>query len=146
MQTAVYSATVTRKHPLHPALIPVPVTLLTGALFTDVAYWSTAQILWANFSAWLLAAAMVTGVLAAVAILVDVVTRRPATDMRWPVLIGYFVSFVLGLINSFIHSRDAWTSVVPAGLILSVLTVLVLLITGWLHWIGWPTTTVEPER
>jgi uncharacterized membrane protein len=32
----------------------------------------------------------------------------------------------------FVHSRDAWTSVVPTGLILSAATVVILMITAWL--------------
>ena len=37
---------------------------------------------------------------------------------------------VLALINNFVHSRDAWTSVVPTGLILSALTVLAMIVTA----------------
>jgi len=33
-----------------------------------------------------------------------------------------------------IHTRDAWTSVVPWGLALSTITVLILLFTGWMGW------------
>jgi uncharacterized membrane protein len=39
---------------------------------------------------------------------------------------------LLALLNAFVHTRDAWTSVVPVGLILSVLVVLILPVTGWL--------------
>ena len=38
------------------------------------------------------------------------------------------------MLNMLVHSRDAWTSVVPTGLILSALVVLILLFTGWLGW------------
>ena len=31
-----------------------------------------------------------------------------------------------------VHSRDAWTSVVPAGLILSAITTILILITSWI--------------
>ena len=41
---------------------------------------------------------------------------------------------VLSIINVFVHSRDAYTSVVPTGLILSALVVLILLVTGWNGW------------
>jgi uncharacterized membrane protein len=34
----------------------------------------------------------------------------------------------------FVHTRDAWTSVVPWGLVLSAIVVLILLVTGWLGW------------
>jgi uncharacterized membrane protein len=33
-----------------------------------------------------------------------------------------------------VHGRDAYTSVVPTGLILSALTVAILIVTGWLGW------------
>jgi uncharacterized membrane protein len=38
----------------------------------------------------------------------------------------------LALWNNFIHSRDAWTSVVPTGLVMSALTVALMLVTAWL--------------
>jgi uncharacterized membrane protein len=41
---------------------------------------------------------------------------------------------VLSIFNVLIHSRDAYTSVVPAGLLLSALVVLILSITGWNGW------------
>jgi len=37
---------------------------------------------------------------------------------------------VLALFNNFVHSRDAWTSVMPMGLALSAMTVLAMLITA----------------
>jgi uncharacterized membrane protein len=44
------------------------------------------------------------------------------------------VILILAILNMLIHTRDAWTSVVPWGLALSALTVLAILITGWLRW------------
>ncbi|MGY4314935.1 putative membrane protein [Bradyrhizobium sp. JR3.5] len=49
-------------------------------------------------------------------------------------MLGNVVVMLLALCNALIHSRDAWTSVVPTGLVLSALTVLVMLFTGWLGW------------
>jgi len=37
---------------------------------------------------------------------------------------------VLAFFNNLVHSRDAWTSVVPTGLILSALTVAVMIVTA----------------
>src|SRR4051794_14561653 len=45
-------------HPIHPKLVPFPIVCFVGALLTDIAYWRTADIMWANFSAWLLAAGL----------------------------------------------------------------------------------------
>jgi len=41
---------------------------------------------------------------------------------------------VLSFFNALIHTRDAYTSVVPSGLILSGLVVLLLIVTGWNGW------------
>ena len=41
-------------------------------------------------------------------------------------MIGNVVALVLAIVNMFVHSRDAWTSVVPTGLILSAATVVIL--------------------
>ena len=44
------------------------------------------------------------------------------------------VALILAIFNALIHTRDAWTSVWPTGLILSVITVLILPVSGWLGW------------
>jgi uncharacterized membrane protein len=123
-------------HPIHPMLVPFPIVCFVGALFTDLAYWRTAEMMWADFSAWLLFAGLVMGGLAAIAGLVDFLSNGVvrALPSAWFHMTGNVVVLVLALCNAFIHSRDAWTSVVPTGLILSALTVLVLLFTGWMGW------------
>ena len=123
-------------HPIHPMLVPFPIVCFVGALCTDIAYARSENLQWANFSAWLLAAGMVMGVLAAIAGLIDFLTHRGIRDQRpaWPHAIGNAIVLLLALFNNFIHSRDGWTSVVPAGLILSAATVAVMLVTGWLGW------------
>lgn len=121
-------------HPIHPMLVPFPIVCFAGALATDIAYAATADMTWSNFSAWLLAIGMATGVLAALAGLVDFLSNRLVRAQRpaWPHLLGNVVVLGLALANNFVHSRDAWTSVVPTGLILSALTVALMLVTGWL--------------
>ncbi|WGS17950.1 MULTISPECIES: DUF2231 domain-containing protein [unclassified Bradyrhizobium] len=123
-------------HPIHPMLVPFPIVCFVGALITDIAYWQTAQMMWADFSAWLLFAGLVLGVLAAIAGLIDFLGSRRIRELApaWLHMVGNAVVLLLALFNSFVHSRDAWTSVVPTGLVLSVLTVLVMLFTGWLGW------------
>ena len=76
------------------------------------------------------------GVLAALAGLVDFLGNRliRAQAPAWPHLLGNLMVLVLATLNVLIHSRDAWTSVVPLGLILSAAVVLILPITGWLGW------------
>jgi len=66
--------------------------------------------------------------------LIDFLGDRRIRDLRavWVHAIGNAIALILAIFNAFIHSRDAYTSVVPTGLILSALTVLILLVTGWM--------------
>jgi uncharacterized membrane protein len=123
-------------HPLHPMLVPFPIVCFVGTLVTDIAYWATANVMWANFSAWLLTVGLIMGVLAALAGLIDFLGNRliRAQAPAWPHLLGNVLVMVLATLNVLIHSRDAWTSVVPLGLILSAVVVLILPVTGWLGW------------
>src|SRR4051794_6281211 len=123
-------------HPIHPMLVPVPVACFVGTLLTDLVYWKTAEMMWADFSAWLLFAGLVMGLLAALVGLIDFLSNRliRALAPAWLHMAGNFVVLVLAFFNALVHSRDAWTSVVPTGLVLSALTVTVLLFTGWMGW------------
>jgi uncharacterized membrane protein len=123
-------------HPIHPMLVPFPIVCFVGTLVTDIAYWRTAQMMWADFSAWLLTVGMIMGVLAAIAGLIDFLGNRLIRTQRpaWPHMIGNIVVLLLALLNALVHTRDAWTSVVPTGLILSAVVVLILPVTGWLGW------------
>ena len=117
-------------------LVPVPIVCFVGALVTDIAYAITAEMMYADFSAWLLLVGIIFGVLAAIAGLTDFVGNRliRAQAPAWPHMIGNVAVLVLAFFNNMIHTRDAWTSVMPTGLILSIITVLILPVTGWLGW------------
>ena len=121
---------------LLPLLASPPATCFTGALITDIAYWQTANMQWANFSAWLLAAGLVVALFAGIVGLLDLLldARVRALGFAHEYAYGNVLAWLIAIVNSFVHSRDAWTSVVPWGLILSALTVLILLITGWMGW------------
>jgi uncharacterized membrane protein len=124
------------KHPIHPMLVPFPIACFVGALATDITYSVTAQMMWADFSAWLLVVGLIMGVLAAVAGLTDFLSNRliRAQTPAWPHMLGNMLVLVLSFFNALVHTRDAWTSIVPTGLILSVIVVLILPVTGWLGW------------
>lgn len=123
-------------HPLHVMLVPIPITCFVGTLITDVAYAETANMQWANMSAWLLTVGLIIAFFAVLAGLTDFLGDRRIRDLRavWVHAGGNAVALVLAIFNDLVHSRDAYTSVVPTGLILSVLTVLILLVTGWMGW------------
>lgn len=123
-------------HPIHPMLVPVPIVCFVGTLITDLAYWRTANMQWANMSAWFLAVGLIVSIFVVLAGAVDFFSDRRIRTLRpaWIHVVGNVVALILAIFNAFIHSRDAWTSVVPTGLILSALVVLILLVTGWNGW------------
>jgi len=124
------------RHPIHPMLVPIPITCFIGALLTDIVYYATAEMMWADFSAWLLIVGLIGGVLAGLAGLTDFLGNRLIRTQApaWPHLLGNVLVLLLSFFNALIHTRDAWTSVVPTGIILSLVVVLILPITGWLGW------------
>ena len=123
-------------HPIHPMLVPFPIVCFVGTLITDIAYAMTANMQWANFSAWLLTIGLIVAVFAVLAGLTDFLGDRRIRRMKaaWLHALCNVVMLVLSIINAFVHSRDAYTSVVPLGLTLSTIVVLILPVTGWLGW------------
>lgn len=61
-------------------------------------------------------------------------------EKRMGTPVAYFLlllaAFVLGLINSFVHAKDVWASM-PAGLILSITTVILACIATWIGLTSW---------
>ena len=123
-------------HPIHAMLVPIPIGCFVGALVTDLVYWKTATIMWADMSAWLLAVGLVVSIFVVLAGLIDFLGDRRIRDITaaWIHGLGNGLALILAIFNAFVHSRDAYTSVVPMGLILSALTVLILAVTGWNGW------------
>lgn len=119
--------------PIHSMLVQFPVVCFTLTLLTDLAYWRTANLLWQNFSSWLLFAGLVFGAFAALAGIVDFFFRPSvrAYASSWPHAIGSLIVLALALLNSFVHAGDGWTAVVPWGLVLSAATVVVMVVSDW---------------
>lgn len=121
-------------HPIHAALVPFPIVCFVLVLATDVLYWRTGVLMWQDFSSWLLLAGLVMGGLAAIAGLIDLLSGGPLRRHRnaWVHGIGNLLVLILAFLNSLVHAGDGWTAVVPWGLVLSLLTVVVLVVTVWL--------------
>jgi uncharacterized membrane protein len=121
-------------HPVLRVFAAFPIACFTCALLTDIAYLQTTNIMWTDFSAWLLAAGMIGGVVAAIVGLVSLLTSRRGRTQRsiWTVTLGSLLVLVIAFLNNLVHSRDAWTSVMPTGFALSVVTILLMLATVWL--------------
>ena len=125
---------VSRAHPVHVILAAYPIACFTGAFLTDIVYAQTYEMMWANFSIWLITVGLVMGVLAAVVGIADYLAHRRDRARRSasPHTIGNVLVLLLSLVNAFVHSRDAYTSVVPTGLILSGVVAVLVLVSSWL--------------
>jgi uncharacterized membrane protein len=118
---------------LHRGFIGAGGTLLIAAFGTDCIYYTTALWQWANFSAWLITAGLIVTLVAAILLLIDFATGR-AGRLNTASFILVAAAALLSLVNAFVHSRDAWTSVVPQGILLSSASTLLLLVAGWRGW------------
>jgi uncharacterized membrane protein len=114
---------------IYGLLNPIPFGFFVAAMIFDIVYDRSGEILWMKGAAWLIAIGLVFAIIPRVVNLVQVwITSRRST------LAGDRLDFWLNLlaiivatINAFVHSRDAY-AVMPAGVWLSVLTVLLLAI------------------
>jgi uncharacterized membrane protein len=117
-------------YPLQRLFVPIPFVCFTLTLATDILFWQTANLMWQNFSAWLLFAGLVGGSLAVFAGIIDLL--RPSTRISRPgfaEITGFLIVLALAVLNSLVHAGDGWTAVVPNGLMLSAGTFLVILLT-----------------
>jgi uncharacterized membrane protein len=103
----------------------------TGALLTDLAYWQTLNVMWERFSIWLILAGLIFAGFATVAYVIGLASSRQIDRPPLSTVVGYVLAVLLSVVNAFLHSRDAYTAVVPTGLMLSGLVVVVLLLTAW---------------
>ena len=124
---------------LHPFFVGLGGALLIAALFTDYMYSSNALMQWSNFSAWLIAGGLVLGLLSAIVLLIEIALGR-AGPIRWIDFVLLAAAAILSIVNVLVHTRDAWTSVVPTGIILSTIVAILLLIAGLR---GWTVTAVR---
>ena len=115
--------------PLHAILLAFPVALYPSALLSDIAYYNTAEIQWANFSSWLLVGAnFFSGLVLAWAILSLFLGRARYAKGRGILYLALIAAtFIAGVVNSFQHARDGWHSVGTLGLVLSAVCTLLIL-------------------
>lgn len=118
-------------HPLHAVLLAGTVPLFLGALFSDLAYFQSYQIQWANFSSWLIVGGLFFAGFALIFAIVDLCRasrRAPGIGLYALVLLA---TWIAGFLNALMHARDAWATM-PGGLILSVITTLLACAATWL--------------
>lgn len=119
--------------PLHPFFVGLGGALLMAALFTDYMYTSNSLMQWANFSVWLITGGLVLALIATISLVIDFALGR-AGAIRWLDFGLMTAAALLSLVNVFVHTRDAWTSVVPTGITLSTIVTILLLAAGLRGW------------
>lgn len=119
--------------PLHSFFVGLGGALLMAALFTDYMYSSNALMQWSNFSAWLIAGGLVLGLVSAIVLIIEIALGR-AGPIRWIDFVLLAAAAILSIVNVLVHTRDAWTSVVPTGITLSTIVAILLLIAGLRGW------------
>jgi uncharacterized membrane protein len=131
--------------PLHAILLSFPVALFSSALVTDIAYLRTAQVQWTNFSAWLIVGALIFGGAVVAWALISLLLGFRGPERRRRLVYGCVVvlMWVLGLINAFKHSQDAWSSVGAFGLMLSIACTVLALAAGFIFHSGFGVREVS---
>jgi uncharacterized membrane protein len=122
------------RHPIVSMLLPVPIVCFVGALLTDLSYVNSGgNLLWLNFSSWLIAAGLTFGGITLVLMIIDALRARGRHEGNvWLPFIVLGLAWVVEFLNALIHARDGWTAVVPTGMILSIVGALLALAAGWL--------------
>jgi len=119
--------------PPHAILLAFPVAFSWAAVASDITYLNSAVVQWSHFSAWLVAGTALFGALVLVwAIVAFLFARRSGNRGRaltYLVLIA--AMWVLSVLNSLHHARDAWGSVGTLGLALSIVTALLALMAAF---------------
>jgi uncharacterized membrane protein len=120
---AVFASTV------YHILDPIPYGCFFAALIFDMFYFRSGSILWDKAAAWLIALGLVAAIVPRMINLVQVwITARVITTSAERVDFTLnLVAIVIAIVNSFVHSRDAYGSM-PEGVWLSAATVILLTI------------------
>ena len=139
MATAQLNSSRPLSHPVHIVLLVSTLPLCLGALICDWAYSTTYQVQWVNFASWLIAGALVFLGAALVWTVIDALrSDAPRGRAKW-VFVGLIgMTFLVGFINALVHAKEAGATM-PAGLVLSVITLILAAASIW-HGFAGPRT------
>lgn len=114
---------------IYGLLNPLPFGFFVAALIFDILYVRTAGVLWNKGAAWLIVFGLLLAVIPRFVNLAQVwiTSRQIARSADKLDFWLNLLAIVAAIFNAFVHSRDAY-AVVPAGVWLSVCTVILLAI------------------
>jgi uncharacterized membrane protein len=124
-------------HPIHPALVTVPVGALVVAAVADVGYLATSRVFWAEMAAASLVVGLVGALLAALPGLIDYTALPEDAPVRSIATTHMLLNFtVVGLqsLSLFLRCRVEVPLFAPSAsaLALSFVAFALLLASGWL--------------
>ncbi|MDP2249087.1 MAG: hypothetical protein Q8K14_01500 [Hydrogenophaga sp.] len=112
--------------PMHAIFVLSSVPLFLGALLSDWAYFSSHEIQWVNFAAWLIAGGLLIAGPALLWGAVDVLRSSVNRHRQGLIYLTLLLAtFVVGFINALVHGKDGWAAM-PTGLILSAVVVVLV--------------------
>jgi uncharacterized membrane protein len=131
--TGVTSTVAIAGHPLHPAIVTMPIGLLVSVAATDIAYWLLGDLFWARASFWLIVGGLVTGLVAALTGFLDFIRigRVRKHTAGWAHMYANVTALVLTAINLGLRLGNPGESIVFTGLAISVIVATLLGISGW---------------
>jgi uncharacterized membrane protein len=128
-------------HSIHPMLITFPLGLLGMAVIFDIIYLVTGTTGWTVVSFWMIAAGVISGLIAAVPGLIDLVTVVPSGSRAATIGLYHGIGNVIVVVlfaASWMFRKSAGDGFNMAGvpstiaLICSFAGLLLALVTGWL--------------
>jgi uncharacterized membrane protein len=129
MKTETHTSRFSITSAIFDVLDPIPFGFFVGALIFDILYSNTYTVLWVKAAAWLISIGLLFAIIPQLINLGRtwfgkrrIRTRNLAINFWLQV-----IAIVAALFNAFVHSRDAYATM-PAGVWLSVLTVLAMVI------------------
>ncbi len=118
-------------HPLRAISLTFPLPMFLSAWLADLAYSQTFEVQWVNFSSWLIVGGLLAGAVPLAWALIALRSRRlPGRRRRLIHVLALATMWMLGLIDVFVHARDAWATM-PTGLYLSAIVALLALLASW---------------
>ena len=121
-------------HPIHPMLIVFPLGLLGGSIVFDVAYLASKNGKWAEIAFWMIAVGVISGLVAAVFGVIDLLAIPPGTRAKsvgvWHG-VGNVAVVILFAVGWFVR-RPAPQSPHIGAVLLSFVGVALACVTGWL--------------
>jgi uncharacterized membrane protein len=120
-------------HPVHPILITLPIGLFVATFLFDIIFWQTQNAAFATGALWLLGFGLIAAALAAVTGLIDFTgdARIRQLSDAWQHAIGNVTMVLIQLFSFYERYRYGTSAVVPLGISLSLISVLILVFTGW---------------